>query len=181
MRESVAPEVVRKASEGDRTAEATLCEAYRERLRAYFWMDGTIPADVDDLVQETIAATLVSLRRRKEPPANFEAWLFRAARNIRVNLIRRRCRDRAASEAAPAEGAAPSEDGIEREDDRRALWEAIGKLPRKYRIPLELHVRDELRYKEIAERLDTNASTVGVWIHRARRMLKERLARSETP
>jgi RNA polymerase sigma-70 factor (ECF subfamily) len=174
MKESVA-EVVRKASEGDRTAEATLCEAYRDRLRAFFWTEGTTPADADDLVQETLAATIQALRSRKEPPANFEGWLFRTARNIRVNLIRRRCRERSAADAPATPGAALPSDDLERQDLRRALWEAIGKLPRKYRVPLELHICDGLPYKEIAVTLDTNVRTVGVWIHRARRMLKDRL------
>jgi len=175
MRETVAAEIVRKASEGDRSAEATLCEAYGDRLRAYFWTDGAVPADADDLVQETLAAVLEALRTRKEPPTNFEGWLFRTARNIRVNLIRRRCRERSGSEARTAPGSALPSDDIEREDLRRALWEEIGKLPRKYRVPLELHIRDGLSYREIATTLDSSVRTVGVWIHRARRMLKDRL------
>lgn len=175
MREAVAAEVVRKASEGDRTAEATLCEAYRDRLRAFFWTDGVVPADVDDLIQETLTAALKALRSCREPPTNFEGWLFRTARNIRINLIRRRCRERAASVAPRASGLVLPSDDIEREDLRRALWDAIAKLARKYRVPLELHIRDGLSYKEIAATLDTNVRTVGVWIHRARRMLKDRL------
>ena len=174
MRESVAAEVVRKASEGDRTAEATLCEAYRDRLRGFFWTSGAVPADADDLVQETLTAALKALRTRKEPPTNFEAWLFRTARNLRVNVIRRRQRERSASEAPMATDAVLPLDSVEREDLRRAMWEAIGKLPRKYRVPLELHVRDGRSYREIAATLETNTRTVGVWIHRARRMLKER-------
>jgi RNA polymerase sigma-70 factor (ECF subfamily) len=175
MRESVAAEVVRRASEGDRSAEAELYGAYRERLRAYFWTHGTTPPDVDDLVHETITAALKALRTRKDTIANFEGWLFRTARNLRVSEIRRRSRARSEPIEAAAPRVASDSTDVEREERRRLLWEGIGKLPRKYRVPLELRING-LSYKQIAEKLGSSVSTVGVWLYRARRMLADRLA-----
>jgi RNA polymerase sigma factor (sigma-70 family) len=180
MREGVSGDVIRRALEGDASAVETICKAYEGRLRGLFWDRGTVPpgADVDDLVQDAIAAALKGLRRGRVAPANFEKWLFAAAKNIRVEALRGRYRRRREAEAARSEAEAPAEDPCEREERRRALARAIESLPEKYRKVVTLRL-EGLLYREIAEKLGANPRTVATRLRRAYRMLGGELRRRD--
>lgn len=55
------------------------------------------------------------------------------------------------------------------------LWAAVDELEDDLRTPLELHYRDGLKYREIAERLNVPQGTIGRRLSNAYRRLKERL------
>ena len=56
------------------------------------------------------------------------------------------------------------------------LQEAIEGLPAHYRIMIVLRHQQDLSYEEIADTLEVPLGTVKARIHRAREMLKNRLA-----
>ena len=59
--------------------------------------------------------------------------------------------------------------------DTQSLEGALAALPDEYRAALVLRTYEELSYEEIAQELDIPVGTVMSRIHRARRMLRERL------
>ena len=58
----------------------------------------------------------------------------------------------------------------------KQLWDAIENLPPHYRVMILLRHQQDLSYEEIADTLDVPLGTVKARIHRAREMLKTRLA-----
>ena len=58
----------------------------------------------------------------------------------------------------------------------RQLADAIETLPPHYRVMIVLRHQQDLSYEEIASTLDVPLGTVKARIHRAREMLKTRLA-----
>ena len=144
--------------------------------------------DALDLAQETFARIYES-RARYQPAAKFSTWLFTIATNLCRNLARWRERhptvplDHSADadaptlgESLPAPGDSPS-DNAEREDLASAVREAIQELPHDLRSTVLLFEYQELGYEEIAGTLGCSPKAVETRLYRARKILREALAR----
>lgn len=68
-----------------------------------------------------------------------------------------------------------TEDMILEKEQQRIVREAVRKLPDRYRIPTLLYYMEELSVSEIAALINLTESTVKSRLHRARKILKERL------
>ncbi len=118
----------------------------------------------EDLLHETF---LQAARRtqRLSQAASIRAWLFAIARHVALTARRRRRPTQALPEEVVRPG--PSEDM--RLEQVRA---AIGDLPEALRETLELRLREELSYDEIAEVLQIPVGTVRSRLHHALRRLR---------
>lgn len=134
-------------------------------LRAYLQKRFPSLPDHDDLVQETYTRLL---RARASGRLTYaKAFLFTVARNVAIDLFRRR-------QARPHEPlsdfvempALEEAPGIEATLDRQqrleVLIEAVAALPDRCRQVMMLRHLDGLAYKEIAERLGISPETVKV-------------------
>ncbi|MEO8258105.1 MAG: sigma-70 family RNA polymerase sigma factor [Acidobacteriota bacterium] len=164
-------------------ALACLDSLYRTALRLT-----RVPADAEDLVQETYLKAFRAVDRF-EPGTNLKAWLFTILHNTARNRARDRHReavtfdsetvDRAAD--APADvGAARFVDTPEtlllRETLDPDLKRAIEALPEAFRQAVWLRDVEEFSYAEIASMLAIPAGTVMSRISRGRRMLFDQLS-----
>ena len=106
-------------------------------------------------------------------------WLKKVSHRLALD-IRRSKKRRVAREHRHAEdtghsngnghGAAVSSD-LQIEELRGVLREEIDKLPAKYRMPLILHYFGGMSPEEMSRELGCNTSTLGVRLHRGRKML----------
>ena len=124
--------------------------------------------EAEDLLHETFVAALRRLDRLKAATSP-RAWLFAIARNLSLTVYRRR-RPTTAIEADLPATAEPRADP--RLDDMR---QAIAELPEQQRQALELRLREELSYEEIAAVLDIPLGTVRSRLHHAVRRLRQTL------
>lgn len=145
-----------------------------------------VPADADDLVQDTY---LKAFRAADsfQPGTNLRAWLFTILHNTARNRARDRARDsvtvdsEAVDEAAetPRFGVAGTVDSPEtlllRNTLTPDLQAAIADLPDAFREAVWLRDVEEFSYAEIADMLKVPAGTVMSRISRGRRMLFDRL------
>ena len=147
------------------------------------------PTQAEDLVHD---AALKALKARKqfEPGTNLRAWMLRILTNTFINGYRRGGLERSTMEVAH-EAEDPVADGwmgaatlrAMREPEEEALrpvlraelTRAIEERPDEFRVALVLCDVQELSYKEIAEAMGTPIGTVMSRIHRARKLLQERL------
>src|SRR5438445_1815586 len=164
-------------------ALASLNGLYRAALRLT-----RVPADAEDLVQETYLKAFRAADQF-EPGTNLRAWLFTILHNTARNRLRDRARDtvsidsdvvdRAADAPPPAGSAAGAGETPEtlllRETLAPELQAAIDELPDAFRQAVWLRDVEEFSYAEIASMLDIPAGTVMSRISRGRRMLFERL------
>lgn len=108
-------------------------------------------------------------------------WLLRVTRNASVDAIRRRkTYQRTVSVNSElldyAHGRNPLPDtDAESSDFRQHLQSALEELSEPYRSIVILREIQELKYQEIAEALDLPLTTVKVYLHRARKMLRNQL------
>ncbi len=172
-----------QAEKFEADALACLDSLYRTALRLTH-----VPADAEDLVQETYLKAFRAADRF-EPGTNLKAWLFTILHNTARNRVRDRRReavtfdsetvDRAA-DAPPDVGAARFVDTPEtlllRETLDPDLKTAIEALPEAFRQAVWLRDVEEFSYAEIASMLAIPAGTVMSRISRGRRMLFDRLS-----
>lgn len=125
-------------------------------------------ADAEDVVQE------VFLRCLKNNPAfesaeHQKAWLLKVTVNCSKTLLGSAFRRHSVPEDAIGE--LKSEDEL----PDSTVYDAVLKLPEKYRTAIHLYYYEDYSVKEIATVMHTTESTVKSWLHRARGMLKETL------
>jgi RNA polymerase sigma-70 factor (ECF subfamily) len=167
-----------RAAAFEAEALAAVDSLYRTALRLT-----RVPADAEDLVQETYLKAFRAAERF-EPGTNLRAWLFTILHNTARNRARDRAREavtfnsdtveRAAD--APLDGVADTpETLLLRETLAPELQAAIDELPGAFRQAVWLRDVEEFSYAEIAAMLDVPAGTVMSRISRGRRMLFERL------
>ena len=172
----------RRAATFEADALACIDGLYRTALRLTH-----VPADAEDLVQETYLKAFRA-RNRFEPGTNLKAWLF----TILHNTARNRARDRAReglmfdSDTVDRAADAPADPGAGRfvetpetlllrdtlDPDLKAAVEA---LPDAFRQAVWLRDVEEFSYAEIAQMLAIPVGTVMSRISRGRRLLFDRL------
>ena len=122
-------------------------------------------ASAEDLLQETF---LRWLRRTGEQQATESprAFLFGIARHVGLTALRRAKQSR--TEPMSEVAATPC---AESEEDLNRMRLAMAELPEQIRETLELRLRDELSYEEIAAVLEIPLGTVRSRLHTALRLL----------
>lgn len=105
------------------------CRACAGRLYRLSYLILNSHADCEDALQEALIRAWTH-RGKLRDASLFETWLVRILINESKRILKRRG-DRP-TVPLPLEIAAPS-------SDERALWDALGALPKKYRIVLLLH------------------------------------------
>ncbi|MFN2635406.1 MAG: RNA polymerase sigma factor [Gemmatimonadaceae bacterium] len=105
----------------------------------------------------------------------FYSWLHRLAVNTMLENARgakrRSARVLTMEDTSRLAGAAGSS-GV---DTKMEMEEAIASLPKGARIAFVLHDVEGYQHQEIAERLSVSVGTVKAQLHRARRLLRDRL------
>lgn len=144
-------------------------------LRAFFAR--RVPAaDVDDLLQDCYLKVSQGLPALQDQE-RLGAWIFRIARNLAVDHLRRRQRDLQREEAEEA-AETPSHNTEEPDPHLRvAGWLApfVERLPEKYADVMRLSELEELPHSEIAARLDLSISGVKSRVQRGRALLRDKL------
>ena len=125
-------------------------------------------ADAEDVVQEVF---LRCLRNNPsfESAEHQKAWLIKVAVNCSKSLLGSAFRRHAVPEDAAGELSADPE------EPDSTVYDAVMRLPEKYRTAIHLYYYEGYAVKEIAALMRTTESTVKSWLHRARGLLKDEL------
>ena len=153
---------------------------HRRVLVAAYRITGSM-ADAEDVVQT------VFLRLGKGeglPPKNAGSYLYRAAINGALDLLRRRKIalvepiDAAATVPSASRADAP-DTGITRSELAGQLRQAISELPPRAAEMFTLRYIEELGNREIAALMGTSQAVVAVTLHQTRSRLQKKLAAIE--
>jgi RNA polymerase sigma-70 factor, ECF subfamily len=140
-------------------------------------------ADAEDLVQDTVVRAYRALDRfdGRYP----RAWLLTILRNTHINRLRRRRPELLDDPAAFVERAQRDDDGADEPEhvvlDSRFEGEveaALDALPAKFRDVIELVDVRMYSYQEAADELGIPIGTVMSRLHRARKRMREHLAKA---
>lgn len=179
-------DLVGRCLRNDQRAYRALLAKYERAVYALVRRMVPDPEDARDLAQEAFVRAFKNLEQY-DPERKFSSWLFRIANNLCIDHYRRRkletvplVRQHAGEEEEtwdlPDAAANPAETFSDQERGRRLLA-AVQALPPGYRMVILLRHQEDLAYEEIAETLGLPLGTVKARIHRAHRLLKEKLQR----
>jgi RNA polymerase sigma-70 factor, ECF subfamily len=156
----------------DDSAAELVARVYRFALR----LTGD-PHTAEDLAQETMLRSFSSSNTLREPKA-MRVWLFRTARNLWVDQIRRNTNAVATAcsdvDVLTAPASAPSA-GLEAGEAQARVLAELRTLPSKQREVLYLHACEDLSLGEIADVLQSNANAVKTNLSLARKAMRSRL------
>jgi RNA polymerase sigma-70 factor, ECF subfamily len=172
---AAALERIRRAQAGDVDAFELLYREYSPRVYALcLRLKAGDGSDATELLQDVFIKAWRRLDTFRGDSA-FASWLHRLAVNTMLENARgegrRTARVLPMEDTSRLSGAARSS-GIELKLDMEA---AIASLPKGARLAFVLHDVEGYQHQEIAEQLSVSVGTVKAQLHRARRLLRERL------
>jgi RNA polymerase sigma-70 factor (ECF subfamily) len=174
---AAALETIRRAQAGDVDAFEVLYREHAGRIYALcLRLKAGDGGDATELMQDVFIRAWRRLATFRGECA-FSSWLHRLAVNTMLENARgdrrRIARVLPMDDTARLEGAARST-GV---DLRMDMEDAIASLPRGARLAFVLHDVEGYQHQEIAEQLGVSVGTIKAQLHRARRLLRERLER----
>jgi RNA polymerase sigma-70 factor (ECF subfamily) len=174
--------LVESARRGDRGAFETLVKRYEAKVYHLAYGFVQDPATADDLAQDIFVKIYCNLAKFKFE-SEFGTWLYRVAVNHIKDHLRKIGRRKEVSLNAFEDSRLGAHDpGPEREAERlneerrTAIHKALLTLPPKYSVILTLRDVRGLAYEEIAGVLKISPGTVDSRLHRARRLLRKKMA-----
>lgn len=168
------PELIRKASQGDRMAFGQLVAMHYDFIHAVAWKWTRSSADADDIAQDVcvrLAAAISGFRGE----GRFRTWLYTLVLNAVRDGVRRSVREQRNAEQWSLDPSTQSDHGDE--DDMQEIWNAVQELPPKQRDAVMLVYSEGLGHAEAADVLGCSESTVSWHLHEARKRLKIILGR----
>jgi len=175
-------ELIEALKAGDEAAFATFFEKYRNTIYNFGLRFCGNPDDAAEVLQETLISTFKHIGKFKGE-SKLSTWLYRVASN--ACLMRRRKEKQAPvslDELAESDATVHADDrllpldNLEQKELGSVIEKAMLDLPEQYRIPFILKEIERLPHQEIAEVLGTTVANAKVRVHRARLMLRERVA-----
>jgi RNA polymerase sigma-70 factor, ECF subfamily len=169
-------ECITRLTQGDEAAYAQVFRTWYAPLVRF--VDALLrQRDEAEEVAQEVMLELWNRRAHLDPERPVQAWLFRAARNRALNVVRHR---KVVQQSEPVIAsltgdATPSDRAVVEHELEAALHEAIAELPPRCREVFVRSRSDGLRNTEIAAALGISVKAVEAQIGRALRTLRERL------
>ena len=172
---------------GDVAAFEALVSRYRGRVYSLALRMLQNPTDAEEVVQETFLSAYQNLPRFRGE-SQFGSWLHRICANFCLMRIRHRKVVEGASEPLgepeyddrghlvvgdTVDWSARADEKIADAELRKAIEDAVAKLPPEHRAVFLLKDTEGLSYEEIAETVGASVAAVKSRLHRARLALRQ--------
>lgn len=177
--------LIRRTREGDVRAYRQLYDLYSKRVLNFCYRLTGSRETAEEVTQETFVSVYRNVGALKDA-SRFEPWLFMIARNFVYQVYRRKRLPTVSADATDednreivhleADGGSP-EDQMLRGELQQVARQIIQSLAFKYREVFVLAVLEGFSYLEVAEMVGRKVQSVKTDIHRARLMIRERMAR----
>ena len=176
--------LVEQSKKGDEQAFGVLVKKYKTKVFNLAYSFTRNRETADDLAQEVFIKVYYALDKFKFQ-SGFGTWLYRIAINHFKDYLRKHAKERHVSlERLSREvPSSQSEDEIQKKertqeaaDRKKLLYKALQSLPEKHQVILTLRDIQGHSYEDIAGILKLSPGTVDSRLHRARKMLRKKIA-----
>ncbi|WP_016778492.1 RNA polymerase sigma factor [Anaerophaga thermohalophila] len=171
-------ELVNQAKEGQTEAFSRLVEKYRQKVFQTSMGFLHNADDAEDLTQDIFVKVWHSLKSF-DGRSTFSTWLYRIAVNQAINRVRKnklRSFVGINNEVNESQYSGNyAEENLEREEQKKQIWQAINKLKSNQKKAFVLFYYQELSIKEVAEVMDMSQKATESLVFRARKNLQKAL------
>lgn len=175
--------LLEKISEGDEKAFQYFVEKYHQMVINICYNIVNSYDDAMDLSQEVFIKIYESVQDFRGD-SKISTWLYRISVNKSLNYLRTKKRQKWFSgldaifnddnkKFDPVDENLDASENIEQDENKKALYYALHKLPEKQNIAISLNNFEDLSYKEISEVMNISVSEVGVLINRGKKKLEK--------
>lgn len=173
--------LVARFRDGDGRALETLFDLYVDRALGLANRLTETREDAEEVVQEAFVRAFRNARQIRAADGRFGPWLFAIVRSIAADRRRQlRLPTLALDGLGDAATAPGAEDEAMRRSARRALLDALDRLPEEYRVVLTLCDLEDVPHADAAPVLGRSTAATKSLLYRARRALRDALAGQET-
>ena len=160
---------------GDRKAGNALFQRHFESISRFF--ESKVDQDVDELVQKTFFA-LVEHRDQFRKQASFRTYLFTIAKHQLYRHLRKRHHKKLDFGVTSMRDLQTSPTArMVRNQQKQLLVEALRTLPLEQQMLIELHYWEGMSFDALAPMFEIAPTTVRTRLFRARRALRDRMAK----
>jgi len=174
--------LVQEAKKGDPEAFTELVRRYQRKIYSIIFQFTRNHHDTNDLAQETFMNAFKSLKKFRQQ-ANFYTWLYRIAVNITMNFLRIKHREKGREEFVEDQlplgeikfsTSSPENHSLKKEFQEK-LKEAVESMPLAYKATFVLIAFQEMTHAQAAQILRCSEKTVSWRMHKARKLLRNKL------
>jgi RNA polymerase sigma-70 factor (ECF subfamily) len=174
MTEADDQNLLRRMASGDAEAFTVLYRRHQAAVYRFALQMSGSEAVADDVVQETFLTLMRAGGGYDEARGSLGSFLYGVARNQVLRRLERRWTPPVEEADEPAAAGHPESD-LARSELVAAVRKAVLSLPLHYREAVVLCDLEEADYADAAAALGCSAGTVKSRLHRARRLLAQRL------
>lgn len=176
-------QLIKRLNSGDERAFLEVYDYYTPKIFRYiYYQVGQNKELTEDLAQQTFFKAWEYIIKKSKPVDNVQAFLYRVARNLVVDLWRNKYK-----ESLPllddmietTEEFPRWQEKIEAKVSVEVLAKTLNQIHQHYREVLIMRYLDELEITEIANLLEKDKNSVYVLIHRATKALQKAIGESE--
>jgi RNA polymerase sigma-70 factor (ECF subfamily) len=184
-------ELVISAIAGDKVAFSILVERYVSPIYKFSYRYVRNGPDAEDVSQETFLRVWKNLEKFDQTKS-FKTWIFTIAKNVSLDFLKKRKTvpfsvlgeedDAVDAVLAPYVAIAETADiSFDRNVLKQDFDAALARLPERYRDVMALRYTDNLKFREIAERLHEPVDTVKSRHRRGLALLRDVISSSLKP
>lgn len=164
-----------RVQQGDLQPMGLLFQRYHRELFGFLYHMCHNPEASEDMVQTTFYR-MIKYKNSFSGQRPFRSWMYQIARNVLLDTYQREQRSRQQVDiddlVEQLTGGIPADESIQKAEQALDLQRALDQLSDDHREVLILSEFQELKYKEIAQILDTTEGAIKVRVHRAIHQLK---------
>ncbi|MEE2567304.1 RNA polymerase sigma factor [Hyphobacterium marinum] len=170
-------ELIVRLAAGDPSAARTLMERRLPRILGLARRMLNDPVEAEDVAQETFLRVWKAADRWRPGEAKVETWMSRIAINLCYDRLRKRRETLMETLPERPSTDAPADAMIGAGETAQVVLAALNTLPDRQRLAMELCHYQEMGNIEAAEVMDISVEALESLLSRARRKLRETLAR----
>lgn len=158
--------------DGDLSKLGILFERHHQALYNFFLRLIGNREVSEDLIQD-VFLRMLKYRQTYKGSSEFTIWMFRIARNARVDYFRKRKFDPSDELDTFVSHELTASEHYEKKQESKLLHQALASLPEEDREVLVLSRFQDIKYKDIAQILGCMEGTIKARVHRAVKRLRD--------
>ena len=157
---------------GDLEKLSLLFEKYKTQLFNFF-IKQTFDRDVSNDLLQNVFYKILKYRHSFNKDKKFYSWMYKIARNILNDYYFKSIRSNNNIEIDKLKDNNELDINNEKQENIEQLYSALNKLSPKNREIIVMCKINNMKYKDIAEIMDTSESVIKVTVHRAMNKLRK--------